>query len=71
MQVQRDLLVQDVISLMERHFDGAELGSVVAAIDGLFSQRFDNLVNSLQLGKPPRGPGGRANGGGRKPRHLH
>ena len=29
MQVQRDLLVQDVISLMERHFDGAELGGVV------------------------------------------
>jgi hypothetical protein len=72
MQVQRDLLVQDVVSLMERHFDGAELGGVVAAIDSLFSQRFDSLVNSLQLGKPPRGPGGRANGGGgRKPRHLH
>ena len=72
MQVQRDLLVQDVVSLMERHFDGAELGGVVAAIDSLFSQRFDNLVNSLQLGKPPRGPGGRSNGGGnRKPRHLH
>ena len=26
MQVQRDLLVQDVINMMERHFDGAELG---------------------------------------------
>lgn len=74
MQVQRDLLVQDVVSLMERHFDGAELGGVVAAIDSLFSQRFDSLVNSLQLGKPPRGSnGGRGvNGGnGRKPRHLH
>ena len=75
MQVQRDLLVQDVVSLMERHFDGAELGGVVAAIDNLFSQRFDNLVDSLQLGKPPRGPGGASggsgHGGGRKPRHLH
>ena len=75
MQVQRDLLVQDVISLMERHFDGAELGGVVAAIDTLFSQRFDDLVNSLQLGKPPRGSGGGSggvgHGGGRKPRHLH
>jgi len=72
MQVQRDLLVQDMVSLMERHFDAAELGGVVAAIDNLFSQRFDNLVNSLQLGKPPRGPSGRSNGGGgRKPRHLH
>jgi len=72
MQVQRDLLVQDVVNLMERHFDGAELGGVVAAIDSLFSQRFDDLVNSLQLGKPPRGTGGGASGhGGRKPRHLH
>ncbi len=75
MQVQRDLLVQDVINLMERHFEGAELGGVVAAIDSLFSQRFDDLVNSLQLGKPPRGSGGGSggmgHGGGRKPRHLH
>ena len=75
MQVQRDLLVQDVVSLMERHFDGAELGGVVAAVDSLFSQRFDDLVSSLQLGKPPRGSGGGSggmgHGGGRKPRHLH
>lgn len=71
MQVQRDLLVQDVVSLMERHFDGAELGGVVAAVDTLFSQRFDDLVSSLQLGKPPRGTGGMGHGGGRKPRHLH
>jgi hypothetical protein len=72
MQVQRDLLVQDVVNMMERHFDGAELGGVVAEIDKLFSQRFDDLVNSLQLGKPPRGPGsGGGHGGGRKPRHLH
>jgi hypothetical protein len=74
MQVQRDLLVQDVVNLMERHFDGAELGGVVTAIDTLFSQRFDDLVNSLQLGKPPRGSGGSngmGHGGGRKPRHLH
>lgn len=75
MQVQRDLLVQDVVTLMERHFDGSELGGVVEAIDSLFSQRFDNLVNSLQLGKPPRGSGGGSggmgHGGGRKPRHLH
>lgn len=75
MQVQRDLLVQDVVNLMERHFDGAELGGVVVAIDNLFNQRFDDLVNSLQLGKPPRGTGGGSggsgHGGGRKPRHLH
>lgn len=75
MQVQRDLLVQDMIGLMERHFDGSELGEVVAAVDKLFAERFDALVNSMQLGKPPRGlggsSGGAGHGGGRKPRHLH
>jgi hypothetical protein len=74
MQVQRDLLVQDLVSMMERHFDGAELGGVVAEVDKLFAQRFDALVNSLEIGKPPRRPGGgfgSGHGGGRKPRHLH
>jgi len=73
MQVQRDLLVEDVVNLMERHFDGAELGGVVAEIDKLFGQRFDALVNSLEIGKPPRGTGGggSGHGGGRRPRHLH
>ena len=73
MQVQRDLLVQDVINLMERHFDASELGGVVSEIDRLFSDRFDALVNSLEIGKPPRGSGGGhgGHGGGRKPRHLH
>ncbi|MEO6320786.1 MAG: DUF6806 family protein [Polaromonas sp.] len=75
MQVQRDLLVQDMIGLMERHFDGSELGEVVEAVDKLFERRFDALVNSMQLGRPPRGPGGSqggtGHGGGRKPRHLH
>ncbi len=72
MQVQRDLLVEDVVGLMERHFDGAELGGVVAEIDRLFSQRFDALVSSLELGKPPKGSGGGgSHGGGRRPRHLH
>lgn len=75
MQVQRDLLVQDVVNMMERHFDGSELSGVVAEIDKLFSKRFDALVNSLELGKPPRGSGGGSggtgHGGGRRPRHLH
>lgn len=75
MQVQRDLLVQDALHLMERHFDTSELSGVVAEIDRLFSQRFDSLVNSLEIGKPPRGSGGGhgggGHGGGRKPRHLH
>jgi hypothetical protein len=72
MQVQRDLLVQDVVNLMERHFDAGELDGVVGEIDKLFSERFDKLVSSLELGKPPRGSGGAGgHGGGRRPRHLH
>jgi hypothetical protein len=72
MQVQRDLLVQDLISLMERHFDASELSDVVLEVDKLFSQRFDSLVNSLEISKPPKGPGGGSGGhGGRRPRHLH
>ncbi len=73
MQVQRDLLVQDVVHTMERHFDASELGTVVAAIDTLFTQRFDDLVSSMNLGRPPRGHGGGSSGhgGSRKPRHLH
>ena len=39
-------------------------------------ERFDALVNSLEIGKPPRGSGGPGgsgggHGGGRRPRHLH
>jgi hypothetical protein len=75
MQVQRDLLVQDVVNMMERHFEANELDGVVAEIDKLFAQRFDALVSSLELGKPPRGSGGGGSGGGhgggRRPRHLH
>ena len=75
MQVQRDLLVQDVVNLMERHFDNSELADVVASVDRLFERRYDALTSSMQLGKPPRGPGGPSggsgHGGGRKPRHLH
>lgn len=75
MQVQRDLLVQDVVNLMERHFDNSELSDVVASVDRLFESRFDALASSMQLGKPPKGSGGSSggtgHGGGRKPRHLH
>ena len=74
MQAQRNLLVEDVVALMERHFDGAELGGVVAEIDKLFQGRYSALTSSLELGKPPRGPGGggsSGHGSGRRPRHLH
>jgi hypothetical protein len=64
--------------MMERHFDTAELSGVVGEIDKLFNQRFDELVHSLEIGRPPRGNGGGNGGGhgggghgGRKPRHLH
>jgi len=41
-------------------------------VDKLFSQRFDSLVNSLEISKPPKGSGGGSGGhGGRRPRHLH
>jgi hypothetical protein len=44
----------------------------VGAIDNLFSERFESLVSSMRLGRPPRGSGGSSgHGGGRKPRHLH
>lgn len=73
MQIQRDLLVQDLVNMMERHFDAGELQGVVAEVDKLFDRRFDDLVSSLELGKPPKGGGGAGSGhsGGRRPRHLH
>ncbi len=71
MQVQRDLLVEDVIHTMERHFDASELGGVVEQIDKLFSERYDALTSSLDLGKTSRGSGSGGHGGGRRPRHLH
>lgn len=71
MQVQRDLLVQDLIGLMERHFDASELNGLISEVDQLFAQRFEALSSSLDLGKPPRGLGGGSHGSNRKPRHLH
>lgn len=72
MQAQRNLLVEDVVALMERHFDAAELGGVVSEIDRLFEGRYSALTNSLDLGRPPRSPGSSSgHGGGRRPRHLH
>jgi hypothetical protein len=72
MQVQRDMLVEDVMAVVERHFERSEMQAIVVEVDKLFSQRFDKLVSSLQVGRPPRGSGGTPGGhGGRKPRHLH
>lgn len=73
MKVQRDMLVQDVIQMMERHFEASELVGVVSEIDKLFTQRFDSLLSSLEIGKlPPSGGGSGSRGGsGHRPRHLH
>jgi hypothetical protein len=72
MKVQRDMLVQDVIQMMERHFEASELQGVVSEIDKLFMQRFDSLLSSLELGKMPGGGHGQRGGGnGHRPRHLH
>ncbi len=72
MQVQRDMLVEDVMAVVERHFERSEMQGIVGEVDKLFTQRFDALVSSLQVGRQPRGPGGGSSGhGGRKPRHLH
>lgn len=67
MQAQRDLLVEDTVALMERHFDGAQLGGVVAEIDKLFANRLNALVDSLQIGQSLRG----GRGGNHRPRRLH
>jgi hypothetical protein len=75
MQVQRDLLVQDLVNLMERHFEASELTEVVTEVDKLFAKRFESLVSSLEISQPPKGQGGSGSSsgghGGRRPRHLH
>lgn len=60
LQVQRNLLVDDVVSLLENHFETGEITPVINEIDRLFHRRFDVLANSLQAGKPPQRSGGNA-----------
>jgi hypothetical protein len=82
MQVQRDLLVQDVSALMERHFEKDEMIPVIEAIDKMWEGRFKDLVSSLKF--PSYAKGGANNmggnggngthgfgGHGRKSRHSH
>jgi hypothetical protein len=74
MHVQRDLLVEDVVSIMERHFEAHDLGGVVEQIDALFQKRFNDMVGALDIQRIIKGGGsgnGPSHGGGRKPRHLH
>jgi uncharacterized protein (DUF2267 family) len=75
MQVQRDMLIDDVTAVMERHFDKSELGGISAEIDKLFTTRFNAMIDSLTIPRTLRGGGGQGgiggHGPGRKPRHLH
>ena len=77
MQVQRDMLIEDVSAVMERHFERSELEPVVSEIDKLFTNRFNAMIDSLTIPRSLRGGPGSAggglggHGGGRKPRHLH
>jgi uncharacterized protein (DUF2267 family) len=78
MQVQRDMLIDDVTAVMERHFEKEEMGDVVAEIDKMFTKRFDAMVTSLTIPRSVRGSpgaagglGGHGGGGRNKPRHLH
>ncbi|MDI9334428.1 MAG: hypothetical protein QM533_08615 [Cytophagales bacterium] len=86
MQVQRDLLVRDVTTLMERHFDKEELTPVIEVIDKMWEGRFKALISSLKFpsyakgnannlggngGNGSHGFGAHGAGGGRKSRHSH
>ena len=64
MQVQRDLLVQDVVHPDGRCFDGSRLGGVVAGSTKLFTGRFDALISSYSWSRPPRGGNGPVGGHG-------
>lgn len=54
LQVQRNMAVDEVVAMLEEHFEIHELTSVVNEIDKLFHQKFDDLVSSLQVGKVPK-----------------
>ncbi len=54
MRAQRDFLVRDVSSVMERHFANNELEEVISAIDKLFAKRFESMVSSLEFNRPPK-----------------
>lgn len=71
MQVQRDMLIEDVTSVMERHFEKSEMSDVVAEIDKMFTKRFDAMISSLTIPRTLRSAPGGHGSGGRKPRHLH
>lgn len=72
LQVQRNLMVDEVVAMLEEHFEMGELTSVVNEIDKLFHKKFDDLVASLEVGKAPQRSGGWMveRGGHQHPRHF-
>jgi hypothetical protein len=81
LDVQRDLLVRDMLHVASRHFEEMECGPIIQAIDQMFEGRFNSMVGAMDIQKILRGQGGSSgpgpgsspggHGGGRKPRHLH
>lgn len=72
MTAQRDALVEDVVRLMERHFDESELAGVIGEVDKLFAGRFHALVDSLRLDRAfGRTTGLHTHHGKRRPDRLH
>ena len=48
MDVQRDVMVQDVIHILERHFEPEKLEGVIREVDKLFIDKFESLIDSLE-----------------------
>jgi hypothetical protein len=61
MDVQRDVMVQDVIHILERHFEPEKLEGVIREVDKLFIDKFENLVDSLE--RMPQSSPGKLSGG--------
>ena len=56
MDIQRDLMVQDVITVLERHFEADALSGVIQEVDKLFIHKFESLIDSLER-MPNSSPG--------------
>ena len=77
MDVQRDVMVQDVIHILERHFEPEKLEGVIREVDKLFIDKFESLIDSLERmphsspGKLSSNPGPKGANKGKNPRRLH
>ncbi len=77
MDVQRDVMVQDVIHILERHFEPEKLEGVIREVDKLFINKFESLIDSLDR-MPHSSPGKLSNtvspkgaNKNKNPRRLH